>query len=177
MTIRPAATSDIDAIAALHALSWRTSYRRILPNAFLDGPVEGDRTSHWCEMMEGVGEERTVFVAEAGGNLTGFVSVARSSEQGFDGYIEHIHVRPDLKGAGIGRQLMAAAADRLIAMGCGSAYLLVFDGNRRAIRFYEALGGRSSPFGMEDMAGKRISRLRTAWYDLPALAKACREYG
>ena len=177
MTIRPATLADVDAIAALHAESWRASYRGILPDEFLDGPVEDDRSSHWYELMEGVGEGRTVFVTEAGDGLSGFASVARSSEQGFDGYVEHIHVRPDLKGAGIGRQLMAAVANRLIEMGCASAYLLVFDGNRRAVRFYLGLGAKSTPLGMEDMAGRQIPRLRMAWSDLPALARACREYG
>ncbi len=177
MSIRPATLADVDAIAALHVDSWRASYRGILPDAFLDGPVEEDRASHWYELMEGVGDDRTVFVSEADDGLAGLVAVARSSEEGFDGYIEHIHVRPDLKGAGIGRQLMAAAADRLIAMGCASAYLLVFEGNRRAVRFYVALGGKSTRFGMEDMAGRSIPRLRVAWFDLSALARACREYG
>ena len=172
MTIRPATAGDLDAIAALHVESWRASYRGILPDAFLDGAVEDDRASHWFELMATTGCGRAILVAETEDGLAGFVSVARSSEDGFDAFIEHIHVRPDLKGAGIGRRLLAEAVYRLIAMGCRSAYLLVFDGNREAIGFYERLGGETMPFGMEDIAGCSIARSRVAWQDLPALAAA-----
>ena len=174
MIIRPATAADLEAIAALHAESWRTAYRGVLPDAFLDGPIEDDRIGHWRELMEGLGDERTVLVTNTDDGLAGFVSVAPSSGDGFDGYIEHIHVRPDLKGAGIGRRLLAEAADRLIAMGCGSAYLLVFDGNREAIRFYERLGGVTISDGTEDMAGGSIPRSRVEWVDLAGLSKACR---
>jgi len=173
MTIRTATAADLEAIAALHVQSWRTAYRGVLPDAFLDGPIEDDRTGHWHELMEGLGDERTVLVSDAEDGLAGFVSVAPSSEVGFDSYIEHIHVRPDMKGAGIGRRLLAEAVDRLIAMGCGSAYLLVFTGNSEAIRFYERLGGETVPFGMEDMAGARIPRSRVGWDNLAGLSKAC----
>ena len=98
MTIRPAALADVDAIAALHVESWRTSYRGILPDAFLDGPVEEDRSSHWFELLEENGCGRTTLVAEGDDGIAGFVSVARSSEDGFDAYVEHMHVRPGRKG-------------------------------------------------------------------------------
>ena len=68
--------ADLDAIAALHAESWRTAYRGVLPDAFLDGPVEDDRKGHWYELMEGLGDERSVLVADAADGLAGFVSVA-----------------------------------------------------------------------------------------------------
>ena len=177
MIVRPVTLSDVEAIAALHVQSWRASYRGILPDAFLDGPVEDERVSHWLELMDSAGCGRVILTAETDDGTAGFVSVAPSGEDGFDAYIEHIHVRPDLKGSGIGRRLLAEAVDKLIAMGCGSAYLLVFEGNRQAIRFYERLGGETIPFGIEDMAGVSIARSRVAWRDLPALARACRDAG
>ncbi len=177
MTIRSATLADVDAIAALHVESWRTSYRGILPNAFLDGPVEEDRSSHWFELLEESGSDRTTLVAEGDDGIAGFVSVTRSSEDGFDAYIEHIHVRPGRKGAGLGRQLLSAAVDRLIAKGCRSAYLLVFDDNSEAIGFYERLGGETERFGVEDMAGASIPRSRVSWRDLEALGRACGQPG
>lgn len=174
MIVRPATTDDLDAIAALHGQSWRSTYRGIMPDDFLDGPVEDDRISHWYELMEEVDGGRTTLVAETDDGLAGFVSAASSSEDGVDAYIEHIHVRPTLKGAGIGRRLLAEAADRLVAQGHASAYLLVFSDNRQAIRFYERLGGVTTSDGTEDMAGTRIARSRVGWRDLAGLAMACR---
>lgn len=173
-TIRPAAPSDVEAIAALHVQSWRASYRGILPDAFLDGPVEQDRVSHWYELMESAGCGRVILVAETDDGLAGMVSAAPSSGDGFDAYIEHLHVRPGLKGSGVGRGLLGDVTDLLLAKGCRSAYLLVFDRNTEAIGFYERLGGETEQFGQEDMAGASIARSRVAWRDLPALASACR---
>ena len=173
-TIRPAIQSDVEAIAALHVQSWRASYRGILPDDFLDGPVEDDRVSHWYELMESAGCGRAMLVAEADDGLAGMVSAAPSSGDGFDAYIEHLHVRPGLKGNGIGRGLLGEAADRLIATGCRSAYLLVFDRNTEAIGFYERLGGKTEQFGQEDMAGASIARSRIGWRDLGVLLTACR---
>lgn len=168
MTIRPATPADLDAIAALHVASWRASYRGILPEAFLDGPVEEDRASHWFELLAETGGDRVTLVAEGDDGLDGLVTVVRSSEDGFDAYIEHIHVRPDRKGTGLGRRLLKEAVDRLVAMGCRSAYLLVFDDNAEAIAFYERLGGTTESFGLEDMAGTAIPRSRVSWRDLAA---------
>ncbi len=177
MTIRTATLDDLDAIAALHVASWRASYRGILPDAFLDGPVEEDRASHWFELLEESACERVTLVAEGEGGLDGFVSAARSSDDGFDAYIEHIHIRPDRKGAGLGRRLLAALVERLLVMGCRSAYLLVFDANSEAIAFYERLGGRTESFGMEDMAGAAIPRSRVSWRDLDRVVRAAPQPG
>lgn len=174
MIVRPATTDDLDAIAILHVRSWRGTYRGILPDAFLDGPVEDDRLSHWHELMEEVEGGRITLVAEATDGIDGFVSATASGEDGVDAYIEHIHVRPALKGAGIGRRLLAEAADMLIAQGHGSVYLLVFSDNHQAIRFYERLGGVTTSDGTEDMAGSQIARSRVVWRNLAGLAVACR---
>ncbi len=45
---RPAQATDALTIAAIHIASWRdASYRSILDPAFLAGPIEEDRRSHW----------------------------------------------------------------------------------------------------------------------------------
>lgn len=174
MVIRPAETADLNAIAALHVLSWRSTYRGILPNGFLDGPVEDNRLSHWQELIGRIGSGRTILVAEADDGLAGFVAAGPSEEDGVDAYIEQIHVRPDVKGAGIGRRLLGEAAGRLLAQGHASAYLLVFSDNRQAIRFHERLGGVTAADSMEEMAGAWIARSKVVWRDLAVLVEACR---
>ncbi len=175
MILRPAKPDDLDAIASLHVQSWRGTYRGIMPDDFLDGPVEGDRLSHWRELMEEVGGGRIILVAEVDGALAGFVTAKPSGEDGVDAYIEHIHVRPALKGAGIGRKLLAEATDRLIGQGHGSAYLLVFSDNHQTIGFYERLGGVTTSDGTEQVAGRQIARSRVVWPNLAGLAMACRD--
>lgn len=173
MIIRPAVVADLDAVTALHVQSWRAHYRRLLPDEFLDGPVEDDRRTHWQKAFMQSENGQMILVAEEEGALSGFVSAMPSDDTAFDAYIEHLHVRPGLIGGGIGRRLLAEAADRLIALGHCSVYLLVFSNNREAIGFYERLGGETRSFGMEDRAGARIPRSRVVWPDLTELAEAC----
>ena len=176
MILRPATAGDLDAISALHVESWRAHYRGMLPDEFLDGPVEEDRLSHWQHVLAQSNDKQLVLVAEADDGLAGFVSAMPSDDDAFDAYIEHLHVRPGLIGGGIGHRLLTEAAGRLVAMGHYSAYLLVFTSNRRAIGFYERLGGETTDLGMADFAGTGIPHSRLAWRDLAGLAGTGRSW-
>ena len=55
-------------------------------------------------------------------------------------YLEDLYVRPEARGKGIGRALLARLATETVARGCGRLEWAVLDWNRPAIGFYEALG-------------------------------------
>lgn len=56
------------------------------------------------------------------------------------GSLHAINLVPTVWGAGLGRELLGEAQRGLVAVGYGSAYLWVVDGNARARRFYERAG-------------------------------------
>ncbi len=68
-------------------------------------------------------------------------------------YLEDIYVRPEHRGKGIGRALLAELAKIAKSQGCGRMEWTVLDWNQRAIEFYEKLDA-------EIMQGWRIVRLR-----------------
>jgi hypothetical protein len=49
---RPANPSDAEAIASLHARSWRENYRGALHDAFLDGDLREERLRVWHERLD-----------------------------------------------------------------------------------------------------------------------------
>jgi GNAT superfamily N-acetyltransferase len=57
-------------------------------------------------------------------------------------YLEDLFVRPDRRGRGIGRQLLAALARLAVERGCGRLEWSVLDWNAPAIGFYERMGAR-----------------------------------
>ena len=57
-------------------------------------------------------------------------------------YLEDLFVRPEERGNGAGKALLAALAKIAVARGCGRVEWAVLDWNRPAIRFYERLGAR-----------------------------------
>jgi GNAT superfamily N-acetyltransferase len=83
-------------------------------------------------------------VADAGGRLPGFVSYGPARDDDADsrraGEIYAIYLVPAAWDEGIGRQLMAAALDRLGEAGFDQVILWVLDTNARARRFNEAGG-------------------------------------
>ena len=88
-----------------------------------------------------------LLVADAGGRVPGFVSYGPARDDDTDsrrtGEIYAIYLVPAAWDEGIGRQLMAAALDRLGKSGFDQVILWVLDSNARARRFYEAGGWRA----------------------------------
>ena len=60
-------------------------------------------------------------------------------------WLEDLFVRPEHRGAGIGRALLTRLAALAHERGCGRFEWAVLDWNEPAIRFYEALGAQVLP--------------------------------
>ncbi|MGH6946246.1 MAG: GNAT family N-acetyltransferase [Kiloniellales bacterium] len=172
--IRAAGPDEAAAIAALHSESWRSAYRGILPDALLDGPLELERARHWRDVLAGVMADDAILVAEQRAALVGFIAVFAKGEPGFGAVIDNLHVRPALKGGGIGRRLLGAAAERFAAAGTTALHLWVYDANRPTLAFYEKLGGVVEERGLERNGDLEIPHSRVVWRDLAALAARCR---
>ena len=171
---RDVGPEDAEAIAALHAESWRAHYRGILPDAYLDGEAHAERQAVWRKALEAPRAGQLIMVATEEGTLAGFVAVVRDGEPGFGAEIENLHVQPRLCGRGLGRRLLGAAVERLAADGVSSACLWVYDANEAAMRFYERLGGTADKRGFDPFAGAHAPHTRIVWPDLAKLQRACR---
>lgn len=60
-------------------------------------------------------------------------------------WLEDLFVRPQFRGAGLGRRLLTILAATAQARGCGRFEWSVLDWNTTAIGFYESLGARVLP--------------------------------
>ncbi len=174
--IRTAGAGDADAIAMLHTASWREVYRGILPDAYLDHEIVGDRLRYWTGALA-TPAGSFVLVACDGGVPSGFIAVARDGEPGYDAVIDSLHVAAAWRGTGLGRRLMGQAASRLLAAGASSVCLRVFDANTAAVGFYRRLGGRPDGSGIDGFAGADMPDTRFGWRDLAALRDACADDG
>lgn len=58
-------------------------------------------------------------------------------------YLEDLFIKPELRGKGIGRAMLAFLARLAVERGCGRLEWAVLDWNRRAIHFYRSLGARA----------------------------------
>lgn len=146
--IRPALPVDAAEIARVHVDSWRTSYRGLLADDFLESLSEAGYTERWRRVI-GDGTS-CVFVVEEPEGIVGFASGGRerAGESGFEGELYAIYIVAGSQRLGHGRELVRAMAAALREMGLSDLIVWVLRDNVPAREFYERLGGsyvRSQP--------------------------------
>lgn len=171
MQIRLATSADAEAIAHVHAESWRTAYRGALSDAYLSGPIAAERTQVWRERFAQPPAGQYAAVAEIDGGIAGFVCAYGGHDPQWGTFIDNLHVLPAHKRHGIGARLMRLAASWSAQAYPGQGmYLWVLESNLPARAFYERIGGEQA--GRDTWTppdGSALPKLRYAWRDLSVL--------
>jgi ribosomal protein S18 acetylase RimI-like enzyme len=143
IAIRPIIATDAAVVAAMHTASWRDAYRGILSDEYLANAVVPDRIAVWNELLANVVPSRFGFIAEVDDEPGGFVFLRVAHDPTWGTLVDNLHVLPGLRGHGVGRTLVAAAAEEaLIRHPNARVHLWVFEQNVRARSFYARLGGQ-----------------------------------
>ena len=80
LTYRTARPGDVEAIAGLHADSWRRHYRGAYADAFLDGEPAGFLAGRWTERLATASPQARTIVAEYDGELVGLAHTVLDSD-------------------------------------------------------------------------------------------------
>lgn len=143
ISYRAITVADAATIAGVHSMSWRSAYRDILPDAYLDHDVHADRLAHWRHRLSEHSADDVGMLALQDGNPVGFAFAVRDEHEQWGSLLDNIHVLPRARGHGIGRGLIDELVARLLRAGSISGlYLWAYDANREARHFYESLGGK-----------------------------------
>jgi ribosomal protein S18 acetylase RimI-like enzyme len=174
--IRPIAATDAGTVADLHAASWRSAYRGMLRDEYLDTEVAADRLQAWTSRLGGAADSEFGFIAEAAGEAVGFVFMLGGEDPTWGTLIDNLHVLPGLKGRGIGRRLLEAAAHETGRRYPGErVHLFVFEKNLDARRFYAGVGGREVERTTVEPPGGGVQvRWRVVWDDAAQLLASVR---
>lgn len=171
--IRHATLDDLPAIARVHVDSWRTTYRGLVADAYLDGILSYERReAGWRTEFGGMAAAgRFVLVAERDGAIVGFASGGpeRSGNTAFPGELEAIYLLAEAQGGGIGRKLVAAVARELALRGWNAMLLWVLEGNSSARAFYERLGGWPLLRQPVTIGGDAFDEIAYGWDDTAPL--------
>lgn len=173
--IRNALADDAAAIARVHVASWQSTYAGMLPASYLSRMSLGSAEARWRGSLPDGGPGRGTLVAvNDHGEIVGFVSVGpqRHERRGIDGFageIYALYLHDDAKGSGVGRLLMAAGAERMLAAGVRSALVWCLAPNPTRW-FYERLGGVWIADRPGRFAGTDIVEVAYGWHDLVPLA-------
>src|SRR5690349_14947483 len=127
---------------------------------------------HWETSLARRPMRGIVLLAIMGTDAAGFVAAWR---QGGTARVDNLHVRPGLRGAGIGRTLLGTVARRMRGRGCTGAEVSVFASNIDAIRFCGALGARIGPEEVGETLGQRVPERRCSWPEIDLLIQLAAE--
>lgn len=173
--IRDADVGDAPGIARVHVESWRTTYRGIVPDAFLDGMSYGESESRWRERLGERDGRVSTFVAEVSERIVGFaVGGPRRSESlaEYDGELYALYLLDEFRGTGIGRGLFGVAAERLSSSEFSAMIAWVMAKNAGARRFYEVMGGKLVGKETFEIEGKSIEEVAYGWDDVRGFVRA-----
>ncbi|OYQ26000.1 hypothetical protein CHU93_12365 [Sandarakinorhabdus cyanobacteriorum] len=168
MHLRPATAADAPAIAALHTASWRVAYAHILSADWLANDLPADRLRVWSARFAALDPAMRVLLAEDADGIAGFVCLFLAADPHWGSHVDNLHVRPGLKGQGLGRQLLAAAAGIALAEAPGLGLdLHVYAANVAARGFYRRLGGLESLAEKEAAPDGSTQAYQRIWWPDP----------
>ncbi|WP_339217714.1 GNAT family N-acetyltransferase [Ornithinibacillus sp. FSL M8-0202] len=166
MKIRKAVISDAAGIAKVHVDSWRTTYRKILPESFLNNLSYEKRTELWKNNI--AREDNYVLVAETDeGEIVGFADCGKREDNHVpnSGDITSIYLLEEYQGMGIGIKLLTQLFQHLQQLGYKKVFVEVLEANSSRY-FYERYGATLAKTEKIKMAGVELNLLTYEWNDL-----------
>lgn len=117
-----------------------------------------------------VGGRYTVLAEEDDGTLAGFVCAFGAKDAKHGTLVDNLHVAGSAEGKSVGRRLMAAAAlwseREFPEVGF---WLHAIEGNKRACRFYEHIGGVHTGVSVQETAGGPVRAVLYTWPSIDSL--------
>ncbi len=163
--IRKAEIDDAAGIAKVHVDSWRTTYKGIVPDTFLDDLSYEQREPTWKKGIK----ENNVYIAEnENGQVIGFSAGGKERTGKYEAYageLYAIYILREYQGKGIGRLLVQSVVDDLKDKNLNSMLIWAIEENP-ACRFYETLGGKKIDTAEIEIAGKKLIEVAYGWDDI-----------
>lgn len=136
LSIRSATPADLPLIAGL--IRDLADYEKLAHEVRFDEAILGEK-------LFGARPYAEVVIGEQNGTPQGFALFFHnfSTFEGRPGlYLEDLFVRPEARGSGLGKALLAHLAKLCVERGCARLEWSVLDWNAPAIGFYKSLGAR-----------------------------------
>lgn len=165
MFIRKAELADASGIAKVHVDSWRTTYKGIVPDTYLDNLSYESREQVW---MSGIKQNNVYIVEDEDSQIVGFASGGKERTGKYEAYVGELYAIYLLEGQqmkGLGQKLIQTVVEDLKEKKLNSMLIWALKENP-ACRFYERLGGKKIDTAEIEIDGKKLSEIAYGWADL-----------
>jgi GNAT superfamily N-acetyltransferase len=156
LRLREMTLADCDRVAEIRIAGWRSAYRGLMPQPYLDALSVAEDAERRRELFRQADGSVVNLVAEQDGELIGWAAHGpyRDGEvRTADAELYAIYVDAGRFGGGIGHALLQESVRRCSAAGHARMHLWVVKGNSRARAFYERAGfrpdGSEEPFAVD----------------------------
>nr|UWI51934.1 GNAT family N-acetyltransferase [Clostridioides difficile] len=140
MEIRKAVIDDVEDISEIYAQSWKTAYKGIIPQDYLDNL----KNDFWVETFKDLIENNKITAKMVFDNKKsiGCIAYGNSRDDTLKdwGEIVSLYLLPQYFGKGVGNEIFQSAIDDMKLAGFSNIYLWVLEENQRARKFYEKHG-------------------------------------
>ncbi|WP_342526705.1 GNAT family N-acetyltransferase [Chryseomicrobium sp. FSL W7-1435] len=163
MRIRRAILEDAEQIAKVHVDSWRTTYKNIIPQAFLDGLSYSKRIPLW-EMNLSRPENYVLVAENEHSQIVGFADTSKRAENVHPNSLDltSIYLLEEYQGQGIGRALLQELFAYYKSQKVEKVFVEVLADNKTKY-FYEAFGAKHLRDIEIKIAGKLLKESIYVW--------------
>ncbi|MBX3501645.1 MAG: GNAT family N-acetyltransferase [Alphaproteobacteria bacterium] len=172
ISVRPARLEDAATLARIYVETWRDTYAGVLPDQMLVGMSEMRHAAAWTHELRASDRFGDTLAAELPNDGIVGLSTVGATRRGPGGFVDggevyRLYVSPGFQNRGVGRALMLASFDWMLARRLDAAMVWVVAQNPARF-FYERLGGIRLGERTEQMGGTAVHELAYGWNDLKA---------
>jgi len=156
---------DVTGVTKVQVDSWRTTFKGIVPDAFLESLSYAKREPIWKRAII----ENNLYIAEdENGHVIGFSAGGKERTGNYETYsgeLYTIFILKEHQGKGLGRLLVKLVVEDLKKSNLNSMIIWVIKENS-ACQFYEALGGKEIDTREIEMGGEKLIEIGYGWSDI-----------
>ncbi|MDL4842501.1 GNAT family N-acetyltransferase [Aquibacillus sp. LR5S19] len=168
MNIRRAVPEDSKGVAKVQVDSWKTTYKNIVPDEYLNKMTYESREQKWKDIIS----DQTIFIAETDdGEIIGFSNGGKERTgkyPNYNGELYAIYILEAHQRKGLGKLLLEPIIEDLKQNNIFSMIVLVLEENNSRL-FYESLGAEKIDIVEIEVLGKKLNELVYGWQDIRAI--------
>ena len=170
--VHAATLGDAAGIARVHVDTWRTTYRGVVRQSFLDALSYGQREDQWRAAIARPAGGVVLVAREPAGPVVAFAAGGpeRTGRRGYDGELYALYVLEPFQRHGLGSALLTAVASALLESERHGLLAWVLARNP-AVGFYARRGGQRIDERTVPIAGEELDELAFGWERLEDLIR------
>lgn len=169
MKIKKASEVDIKSIARVYVDGWKTTYRGLVPDDYLDRLSYEEAEQRWLNFLNHAKEPFIYSAMNEAGEIIGFAAGKSIVDDNFDGELYSLYLLQECRGLGVGRQLVSAIAKHFKEIGIASMMVWVMERNKSGLGFYERIGGKAYLHRKSEFGGMVVEDVAYGWKDVSVL--------